>query len=55
MVWALRNVFMMISGSSWNPVGLVDPPQPFDAYRQNRLSLTSPFVIVRSASHRRSA
>ena len=55
MVWAMRTVFMMISGSGWNPGGLVDPPQPFDAYRQNRLSLTSPFVIVRTAARRRIA
>ncbi len=55
MVWAMRTVFMMISDSSWKPGGLVDPPQPFDAYRHNRLSLTSPFVIVRGPSHRRSA
>jgi hypothetical protein len=53
MVWALRNVFMMIMDSTWEPGGRIDPPpppQPFDAFRPSALSLTSPFRIVRSPS-----
>ena len=50
MVWALRNVFMMIPDSAWAPGGRIDPPQPlpFEAFRASALRLASPFVIVRS-------
>jgi hypothetical protein len=52
MVWALRNVFMMIQDSAWEPGGRIDPPAPlpFDAFQPNALSVTSPFRIVRSPS-----
>jgi hypothetical protein len=53
MVWALRNVFMMIPESAWDPGGRIDPPPPplpFDAFRPGALTLASPFAIVRSAS-----
>jgi hypothetical protein len=53
MVWALRNVFMMIPGSAWEPGGRIDPPpppQPFDAFRPDALCLASPFQIVRAPS-----
>jgi hypothetical protein len=52
MVWALRNVFMMIPDSAWAPGGRIDPPKPapFEAFRPSTLSLASPFAIVRSSS-----
>jgi hypothetical protein len=53
MVWALRNVFMMIPDSAWEPGGVIDAPplpQPFDAFRASALSVASPFRIVRSPS-----
>ncbi len=51
MVWALRNVFLMIPDSTWEPGGRIDPPpppQPFDAFRPSTLRLASPFAIVRA-------
>jgi len=51
MVWASRNVFMMIPDSVWEPGGRVDPPsapKPFGAFRPALLTLASPFAIVRS-------
>jgi hypothetical protein len=55
MVWALRNVFLMIQGSAWEPGGRIDPPkpEPFDAFSPSALSLASPFHIVRSPVVRR--
>jgi hypothetical protein len=52
MVWALRSVFMMLPDSVWNPGGRIDPPkpQPFDAFRQDALTLACPFEIVRQPS-----
>jgi len=52
MVWALRNVFMMIPDSGWAPGGRFEPPEPlpFEAFRPDALALASPFAIVRSAS-----
>jgi len=53
MVWALRNVFMLIPDSDWEPGGRIDPPpppQPFDAYRPSALSLAAPLRIVRTPS-----
>ena len=53
MVWALRNVFMMIPDSAWEPGGRIEPPpppQPFDAFQPGLLKLASPFAIVRSRS-----
>jgi hypothetical protein len=51
MVWALRNVFMLIPDSTWEPGGRIDPPpppQPFDAFRPGALSLAAPLRIVRA-------
>ena len=50
MVWALRNVFLMIQDSRWEPGGRIDPPKPppFDAFRPSALGVASPFAIVRS-------
>jgi hypothetical protein len=51
MVWALRNVFMMIPDSAWEPGGRIDPPpppQPFDAFRASALNVVCPFRIVRA-------
>lgn len=51
MVWALRNVFMMIPDSAWEPGGVIEAPpepQPFDAFRASALRLTSPFRIEQS-------
>jgi hypothetical protein len=48
MVWALRNVFMMLPDSAWEPGGRIDPApklQPFDAFRPGALSLVSPLRI----------
>ncbi len=57
MVWALRNVFLMIQGSAWEPGGRIDPPEPppFDAFRPSVFTIASPFAIVRSPinPHRR--
>lgn len=52
MVWALRNVFMMIPDSAWAPGGVIDPPKPlpFEAFRPGALGLVSPFAIVRNPS-----
>jgi len=49
MVWALRNVFMLITDSTWEPGGRIDPPpppQPFDAFQPTALKLACPFAIV---------
>ena len=51
MVWALRNVFMLIPDSTWEPGGRIDPPaapQPFDAYSARALRVSCPFAIVRT-------
>ena len=53
MVWALRNVFLFISDSVWEPGGRIDPPappKPFDAFRPGVLKLAAPFAIVRTPS-----
>jgi len=53
MVWALRNVFMLIPDSHWEPGGRIDPPappQPFEAFTAGALSLANPLRIVRTAS-----
>jgi hypothetical protein len=51
MVWALRNVFLMIPDSRWEPGGRIDPPppRPFDAFRPSALSVASPFAIMRTS------